>query len=108
MIYLAQQHNDKHINTRQATKGAGEEGANNMKRINVQTPDGTVEMVGTCLSSELQWSKNVEQREHIKNGTYSTKQVPTDYFAEVWEIEGDKVNLAKFETEKTIKYMIQE
>lgn len=79
-----------------------------MKKINVQTPDGTILMQGQCISSEFQWSKNIEDRTHLCNGVYSTKQVSTDYFKEIWEVEGQKIRLSKFETDKIIKYMINE
>lgn len=53
-----------------------------MVKIIVNTMDGNVEMAGECLKSELQWSKNVEERIHLQNGVYTTKQVPTDYYLE--------------------------
>lgn len=78
-----------------------------MKTIKVDTPDGIIEMTGECLESELIWSKDVEDRNHIKNGVYSTKQVPTDHFQEVWFIDGEKVKLSRFCTELYDKYMIK-
>jgi len=54
------------------------------------------EITGTCLESELQWAENVENFNHLKNGMYTTSQTPTKCFNEVWEVEGQQINITKF------------
>jgi len=78
-----------------------------MKKIRVQTSEGTITMQGDRISSALQWSKNVEKRTHIKNGNYATIQVPTDCLEEVWLIDGEEITLMRYSSEDIEKYMIK-
>jgi hypothetical protein len=88
-----------------------------MSKINIETPDGIITIEGKCISSKLMWSKNVEDRTHLKNGIYSTKQIPTDYYKEIWQIDYDfepiwnvnsnNVELLKFVTSAGDRYMLR-
>lgn len=75
-------------------------------KITVDTPDGFQEMEGKCLESKLIWAENVEHRYHINNGVYATKQVPTEHSIEIWEMNGEKIKLSKFETAKGTRYVL--
>ena len=79
-----------------------------MKTINVDTPDGVVAMTGKCLESKLIWNKNVEHRYHIDDGLYSTKQIPTKHFKEIWLIASEEVKVSRFSTKDNEKYMLKE
>jgi len=67
-----------------------------MKSIIVNGFELEKEITGECISSELQWSRNVENFHHLKNGQYSTTQTPTECFNEVWDIDGQLLNLTKY------------
>ena len=77
-------------------------------KINVETPEVTIPMQGERISSELIWSKNVEKRTHIANGTYSTKHVPTDNYRETWLINGEVITVNRYSTNKGDKYMLSQ
>ena len=67
-----------------------------MEKIMVTGFKFSKEVEGICLESELQWAKNVEDFHHLKNGQYATTQTPTENFHEVWEINGERINLTKY------------
>jgi len=67
-----------------------------MKTITVKGFELQKEITGQCILSELQWSENVEDFHHLKNGQYATTQTPTKHFEEVWEVEGEKINVYKY------------
>ena len=54
------------------------------------------EITGECLKSELYWAENVEDFHHLKNGQYTTTQTPTKCFTEVWNMNGQNLNLTKY------------
>lgn len=84
----------------------------NERIIYIETPDGTKKYLGICITSKLQWSDNIEGRVHYDGGLCSTKQVPTDYFEEIWDINDKQIKLSKFikneNKTKTIYYVDQE
>jgi len=77
-----------------------------MQEITVSTWDGEIKTKGECLSRELVWSRNVEERTHLNAGLHTTKQVPTDYYQETWLINGKEIKLHNYETAAGVSYQL--